>query len=170
MTRQHVFATMALALALTSASPAFAQTPSTNDANRAKGWAHVNQIEVGIGYLTLEFVSTRNFVSCFEVRTDGDTSQGAGINFNTEITDGLYPYYCVNNSRRVETILADEYVEVRMVFGAERDERFTWTMFEVLPDAASKEDCYGEGWRAYGFRNQGACIRFVNTGKDNRGD
>ena len=170
MTRQNVLATMAFALALTSASPVFAQTPSTNDANRTLGWAHVNQLDVGIGYVTLEFVSTRAFASCFEVRSDGDTSQSTGANYNPAITDGLYPFYCVNNNTRVKTIFADGYVEVRMVFGAESDERFTWTRFEVLPDAASKEDCFGEGWRAYGFRNQGLCIQFVNTGKDSRAD
>ena len=30
------------------------------------------------------------------------------------------------------TINANEYVEVRMVFGAETDERFDWTRFDVL--------------------------------------
>jgi hypothetical protein len=67
-----------LVLALFGGLPATAQvnpTPSTNDINRANGWAHVNQIAVGIGSTTLEFVSTRSFFSCFEYRTDGDTSQ-----------------------------------------------------------------------------------------------
>ena len=168
MTRQKVFTTMAFALALASASSAFAQTPSTNDENRALGWAHVNQLEVGIGYVTLEFVSPRGFWSCFEYRSDGDTSQSTGNNPNTLITDGFYPYFCLNNNRLVTDIVADGYVEVRMVFGGESDERFTWTRFEVLPDAASKEDCDGEGWMTYGFRNQGVCIQFVNTGKDDR--
>jgi hypothetical protein len=31
------------------------------------------------------------------------------------------------------TVSADSYVEVRMVFGAETDERFDWTRFDVLP-------------------------------------
>ena len=35
------------------------------------------------------------------------------------------------------------------------------------PPAAptSKEDCMDGGWRPYGFKNQGACIKFVVTGK-----
>ena len=38
-----------------------AVTPSTNDINRTNGWAHVDQLDVGIGYVTLQFISTRNF-------------------------------------------------------------------------------------------------------------
>ena len=37
-------------------------------------WAHVNVLDVGVGYVALEFVSERGFWSCFEYRTDGDTS------------------------------------------------------------------------------------------------
>jgi len=110
-----------------------AVTPSTNDINRANGWAHFNVIDVGPGYAELEFVSTRGFASCFEVRTDGDTSQVIGDNYNPDITDGLYPFYCVNNSTRTETISALAYIEIRMVFGAERDERFDWTRVDVIP-------------------------------------
>ncbi|HQA64192.1 MAG TPA: hypothetical protein PK085_03780, partial [bacterium] len=50
-------------------------TPSTNDLNRTRGWAHVNQLSAGIGTTNLQFVSTRGFLSCFEYRTDGDTGQ-----------------------------------------------------------------------------------------------
>lgn len=108
-------------------------TPSTNDLNRDQGWAHFNVIEVGPGYAELEFVSTRTFASCFEYRTDGDTGQSIGDNYNPLITDGLYPFFCVNNSTRSETISASEYIEIRMVFGAETDERFDWTRVDVIP-------------------------------------
>ena len=110
-------------------------TPSTNDINRTNGWAHVNELSKGVGEVELEFVSTRAFASCFEYRSDGDTSQQQDPdNFNIEITDGLYPYYCLNNETQVHTLNANEYVEVRMVFGAEKDERFDWTRFNVLAD------------------------------------
>ncbi len=152
------------------AVPALASShaPSTNDANRNLGWAHVNQLSVGPGETELEFVSTRNFYSCFEYRTDGDTSQASGPNPNLEVTDGLYPFTCVNNSTATVTLQADEYVEVRMVFGAEKDERFDWTRFEVLPDASDKADCFDGGWADYGFANQGQCVRFVNGAGDSR--
>lgn len=174
MSDKSAIASMLLALALSASGAVFAvsPTPSTNDANKTLGWAHVNQLDVGIGYVTLEFISTRAFYSCFEVRTDGDTSQvlaeNGGANYNTLILDGLYPYYCTNNSTVVKTIFADEYVDVRMVFGAESDERFDWTPFDVLPDAKTKEDCKGQGWKAFGFKNQGQCVRFVENGKDSR--
>ncbi|HSK24054.1 MAG TPA: hypothetical protein VK906_12795 [Egicoccus sp.] len=35
-------------------------------------------------------------------------------------------------------------------------------------DPTTKDDCKRGGWEDYGFRNQGQCIKFVNTGKDSR--
>jgi len=106
-------------------------TPSTNDANKANGWAYVD-VTVDPGMATLTFHSTRPFWSCFEWRTDGDTSQRQSPhNPNTDITDGLYDYTCVNNSVDTRVVHPVAYVEVRMVFGAERDERFDWTRFDV---------------------------------------
>jgi hypothetical protein len=32
----------------------------------------------------------------------------------------------------------------------------------------TREQCMNGGWQQYGFRNQGQCIRFINTGKDTR--
>jgi hypothetical protein len=55
-----------------------------------------------------------------------------------------------------------------MVFGAETDERFDWTRFEVLPDAETKDDCADGGWADFGFANRGQCNRFVNGGGDSR--
>lgn len=155
-----------------------AVTPSTNDDNRDKGWAHVNQLDARVGETDLEFVSQRAFWSCFEYRTDGDTSQQIDVNnFNANITDGLYPYFCQNNDTRVETIEADEYVEVRMVFGAETDERFDWTRFDVEQAPVvptDKKECMKGGWQTFtdpSFRNQGQCVSYVmsnaNAGKRN---
>ncbi len=31
-----------------------------------------------------------------------------------------------------------------------------------------KSDCMKGGWSDFGFRNQGQCIRFIETGKDSR--
>lgn len=95
-----LMAVMAIGFALMTAIGLFmpanaevnAVTPSTNDINRDNGWAHVNQLSQSIGETELEFVSTRGFASCFEYRTDGDTSQQTSPNnFNTDVTDGLYP-------------------------------------------------------------------------------
>jgi uncharacterized protein len=35
-------------------------------------------------------------------------------------------------------------------------------------DPVTKDDCKDEGWMQHGFRNQGLCIQYVNTGKDSR--
>lgn len=32
----------------------------------------------------------------------------------------------------------------------------------------TKDDCKDGGWEKYGFKNQGLCIQYVNTGKDSR--
>ncbi len=37
-----------------------------------------------------------------------------------------------------------------------------------LLNPTTKDDCKKGGWEAYGFKNQGECIKFVNTGKDSR--
>ena len=171
--RKLMTATALLLTSVLMAGTALASShaPSTNDANRTNGWAHVNQLSQDIGETTLEFVSTRNFYSCFEYRTDGDESQKiADDNFNTEVDDGLYPYTCVRNQTIEQTFEANEYVEIRMVFGAEKSERFDWTRFDVLPDAQTKDDCKDGGWETYGFSNQGRCIQFVETGHDSRED
>lgn len=143
-------------------------TPSTNQQNSTEGWAHFDVVDTGIGEVTVDFISTRAFASCFEYRSDGDLSQSIGANPNPDIDDGRYPSTCENNSTTRETLTADAYVEIRMVFGAERDERFDWTRLDVLPDAQTKADCKDGGWGAYGFDNQGQCVRYIETGRDSR--
>jgi len=133
-----------------------AVTPSTNDINRTNGWAHVDEVSVGVGEVTLKFEQPRGFMACFEYRTDGDTSQATGANYNSGITDGLYPYFCLGAPAgspqppvtETHTITANEYVEVRMVFGGEGDERFDWTRFDVLQpvkNGAGKGSLYDSG-------------------------
>lgn len=116
------------------AAAAVTPTPSTNEINHTNGWARVDQSIRDVGSTTLAFTNNRVLQSCFEYRTDGDVSQKtSNTNYNTEITDGLYPYTCVNNTVKTKSIIATGYVEVRMVFGAEKDERFDWTRFDVDP-------------------------------------
>ncbi len=116
--------------------------PSTNEDNKNGTnpirpgviGPHVNLVEAGVGYVILEFNMPEPYTACFEYRTDGDTSQASGSNYNPGITDGLYPFYCVTGpDTRAETIYANEYVEVRSVFGGERDWDFNWTRFDVEP-------------------------------------
>lgn len=129
-------------LSTTSATPV--PMASTNDLNRTKGWAHVDQTAISAVSTTLAFIQPRAFYACFEYRTDGDTSQRIGAtNYNAAITDGLYPFECLNPSASQvpmtlpKTLTAREYVEVRHVFGGESDERFDWTRFNLLPPSLS---------------------------------
>ena len=39
---------------------------------------------------------------------------------------------------------------------------------DTMLSPTSKDDCKNGGWKTFGFKNQGQCIRFVNTGKDSR--
>lgn len=145
------------AMALPALAAVTAVTPSTNDINKTNGWAHFVPTTVGVGEVTVQFISTRAFASCFEYRSDGDRSQGTGDNYNTDIVDGLYPFTCLSNSTVDKTLYADEYVEIRMVFGGERDERFDWTRVDV----GTKSSCKDGGWEALGYKNQGACVSAV---------
>jgi len=43
-----------------------------------------------------------------------------------------------------------------------------FTNFNAVPVEGCKDDCKNGGWEDLGFRNQGQCIRFVNTGQDSR--
>jgi len=110
-------------------------TSSTNEQNKENGWAYFNVSydDVDVGEVKITFVQPRNFYACFEYRTDGDVSQMIDSeNYNPDITDGLYPYICLINDSKTMIFSANEYVEIRMVFGAEGDERFDWTKVDVL--------------------------------------
>jgi hypothetical protein len=119
-------------------------TPSTNEANEADGWAHFDVVEVRVG----------------EVEIDDEPT--AAANFNTAIHDGLWDFVCVNNTTIRQTIVADTHVDIRMVFGAEADERFDWTRVDVLAPLA-KDDCKSGGYEAEGFSNQGRCVASVQA-------
>jgi hypothetical protein len=45
---------------------------------------------------------------------------------------------------------------------------FTVVPPEAPADPATQDDCKDGGWMAFGFRNQGQCVAFVETGNDSR--
>jgi hypothetical protein len=243
--------------------------PSTNQDNREAEGPHVNLVEAGMDYVELEFVNPESYLACFEYRSDGDVEPVIDEDhYNPDIDDALYPYVCVNDGVESKVIEAEEYVEARLTFGAERDWDFDWTPFYVKAGIVSPEEeeviytneelalvardfeaadggvqwavrkgtcaagtdtvagnvdgysddfnweegvftsqldifeweasdycfvfnprnggrytrnfyieefnpesknqCKKGGWEEFGFRNQGQCIRFVNTGQDSR--
>jgi hypothetical protein len=85
----------------------------------------------------------------------------------------IHPGVCVDGRDEPEcpagpevvTFSAKRTVEIRLALGGEREWDFDWTLFAVGPTPADKNDCKNGGWAAFGFRNQGECIKFVNTGR-----
>lgn len=146
--------------------------PSTNEDNEAHvpQWGNVVYAGVEVGQVTLDFDSPRAFYTCFEYRADLEDAPTSDPNYNTEITDGLWTYTCpggaaAGTDQRVLT--ANHFVDVRLSFGAEKDERFDWTRFYVL-SPQNKDECKDGDWEAAGFKNLGQCVRFVETGEDSR--
>ena len=48
------------------------------------------------------------------------------------------------------------------------DDNIHTLTFVADNDPKTKDDCKKGGWEGYGFRNQGQCVRFIETGKDSR--
>lgn len=135
-----------------------AVTPSTNDINRINEWAHVDQTSISVGTTDLQFISTRAFWSCFEYRVDNEPNTVLGANPNPNITDGRWTQVCVNNSQVTKTIPASGFVDVRMVYGAETDERFDWTRFNVLYPRVAEITAPTSGQDIYGLVNFAAYL------------
>ncbi len=127
-----LFAAVLLALPASAILAAYV-FPSTNAANQARGRHFVEQVSMGPGTTTLRLINPRAWWACIEYRTDGDTSQAdPRPNPNTAVSD-RYPAICANNSSQDLVLNANQFVEVRTTFGAERDDDFDWTRFEVIP-------------------------------------
>ncbi|MGH8911186.1 MAG: PEP-CTERM sorting domain-containing protein [Acidimicrobiia bacterium] len=165
---------LVLALSLSTMATALAYDfPSTNDANRDAGFPHVNLVETGIGFVTLEFVNDTNSLAFFEYRIDGEVLT-SGDPHPIVIGDFIYDGVSVDSRNIADPVVeertfnAGSTAEVHLALGGERDWDFDWVTFEVEPDASSKDDCKDGGWADFGFKNQGQCIRFVQTGNDSR--
>ncbi len=150
-----------------------AVTPSTNDANKAAGDAFFEAV-AATDAVTLTFTTGDPYLACFEYRADGAAATSATANPNPLVTDGLWDYSCVDAAgvaTATVTVPAEEYVEVRMVFGAESDERFDWTKVAVLAPVAevpvtptrpdTVAECKNGGWVALDYTNQGRCVSEV---------
>ncbi len=117
--------------------------PSTNAINQSNGWPYVT-----VNDSTITFQSVRLFTdalggSCIEYRFNNNVPDqirhtvNGGNNWNTLVTDGLWPTKCIaSDLNPIQTITIPAGVttfEVRSAFGAEGDERFDWTRFNLLP-------------------------------------
>jgi hypothetical protein len=154
--------------------------PSTNELNEAKmapgregqDAPYVQFEEVGLLEVTLEFVNNTNSLAFFEYRIDGQT---VGTTPHPVVVgDVIHPGVSVDGRgidepvTTLRTFQANETVEIRLALGGERDFDFDWTTFYVATSPENRDQCRDGAWEDLGFRNQGQCIRFVETGQDSR--
>ncbi len=131
--------------------PADYAYPSTNEQNRTAEHGYVDLVSRTTKDVTLKFVNPDPYVMCFEYRSDGDTSQSSGTNYNPAVHDGVYPHVCLTNDEAtLPPISAGQYVEVRSTFGAERNTDFDWTRFDVAPDTTGPTIVVNSGSPANG--------------------
>ncbi len=117
--------------------------PSTNELNKNKEVPgrigqtapYVDLISSEVGDVTLQFFNYAPGTACFEHRSDGESSQYGNIYAHPVVSgDYYYYYFCLPSQQTtIKTYSADEYVEIRLAFGGERDWDFDWTRFDVLP-------------------------------------
>jgi len=124
-----------------SVVPASVVYPSTNDINRTNGWAHVDFVSADAvaRTMTFNFIQPRAMASCVEYRTNTQTTPtDTRQNYNPEILDGMWTFKCLYavGSTPITITLdsAATFVEFRLSFGAEKDERFYWTPFNFVPE------------------------------------
>ena len=141
MKRTVLIAVLAAVLVVVLAGAALAvkphQFPSTNAQNESLGEPFVRQLDVGEGYVVLEFVNGRSWYAFFEVRVDGKKiPRGQGDPHPVVLGDVMYEGVGVQGSVTPpvivhETFEARKKVEVRLALGGERDWDFDWTTFKV---------------------------------------
>jgi hypothetical protein len=141
--------------------------PSTNELNKTKqvpgrigqDAPYINQDSVGVGEVTLEFVNDSNSLAFFEYRIDG-IALTSGTAHPVVIGDYIYPGVCVDGrvspvcgdgSPEFKTFYANEYVEVRLALGGERDWDFDWTRFDVLYNRTAEITSPGPGEEVSGL-------------------
>jgi len=111
---------------------------STNENNEKIGTRpYVVQTDVGIGYVTLDFVNGySNSLAYFEVRVDG-VVKISGSPHPIVTDDFIYPGVHVDTRGTGQSLTvsgtynANEYIEVRHALGGEDNWYFDWTRFDV---------------------------------------
>lgn len=153
---------IALFFGVVGVASAFTYVTTNADNIANEEGPYVEEVSSTPSEVTLGFGNFGPGVHCFEYRTDGDTSQSIGTNsFFPELD--LYPYFCLSAGGTDErTFDVDEYIEIRIPFGAEQDFYFDWTRF----DAPS---CKKGGWENFTdptFDNQGMCVSYFKSNEN----
>lgn len=130
----------------------------------------------GPGEVTLTFINNTDYRYVFDHRVDDESPSGTFSFSDDTISDGPCagrkwgPYYnltSVSADSKKVTVEATHKVEAQAVLGPEQNYYTCWkTFYPEQPE--TKNDCKRGSWADYHFRNQGQCIRYVNTGEDSR--
>ena len=145
---------------------------STNDFNRANGFPHVNEVSKGLGTVTLEFVNTTNSLAVFEYRIDGTVGQRPPPRRHRRrhppqrLRRRTHPTRLRHQPRhpnlhRQQPRRSPTRPRRRTRLGLRLD-----PLHRRPAGPTSKRDCKRGGWEAFGFRNQGQCIKSVNNAGD----
>lgn len=149
--------------------------PASASLARASNTA-IEKVSSGPGEVTLKFVNNFSWDYWFDYRADdkpgtADEYTGQTINEGPCAGEDFGKVYNKThvpaNSEKTVTVEAAHKVTAMLRRGPEQHHYICGvTFYPEQPD--SKGDCKGGGWDDYHFKNQGQCIRYVNTGKDSR--
>lgn len=97
-----------------------------------------------------------------------------GIELDTSAEE--YVYYidgeevgtAVGGSNFIREVFLNSYNYGQDNFPNLSSESYSANWHVGILNPETKSDCKQGGWQEYSFKNQGQCIRFVNTGKDSR--
>lgn len=167
-------------IGLIGASTVTAGGTDYNDANRDAGRPHINLVDIDGWKVTIEFVNPHTgWPWAWDVRVDG--AEGTEDNWTGQtISQGplkgedfglAYERVSLgpddDEVRETRTFQATELVEVILRRGPEQMWYVPSREFEP-EQPETPDDCRQGGYERFGFRNQGRCIQYVNTGKDSR--
>ena len=127
--------------------------------------------------ITMTFVNPTPFAWSFDYQVDGEPEGTEDQWTDDTISQGplegqkfglrYEQVTLVGEGDETVTVTATEEVRYRLARGAEQNWYFDWvTVYPEIPETLA--DCQDGGWESFGFRNQGQCNRFVNTGQDSR--
>ena len=100
---------------------------------------------------------------------DADGSLAVDLNLFDDNGDLLWSATRNNPADEIETIVGgNRYAWFTHVDAADGIEIDNHALYQLVDEPTSMDDCKEGNFEAFGFRNQGQCIRYVNTGQDSR--
>jgi hypothetical protein len=110
------------------------------------------------------------------LETDFEYGEWVTLGIELDTSEEQYVYYingeevgtAVSGSTFIREVFLNSYNYGQDNFPNLSSESYAANWHVGILNPETKNDCKKGGWQEYGFKNQGQCIRFVNTGKDSR--